>query len=95
MELIGEAGDGQEAVELAIRTQPDVVVMDVAMPRLNGIEATRRILAALPQTRVVGLSMHKREDMEKAMREAGAVDYVPKGDSAEKLIDRIRENASA
>jgi signal transduction histidine kinase/ActR/RegA family two-component response regulator len=94
MELIGEAGDGQEAVELAIRTQPDVVVMDVAMPRLNGIEATRRILAALPQTRVVGLSMHKREDMEKAMREAGAVDYLPKGDSAEKLIDRIRENAA-
>jgi DNA-binding NarL/FixJ family response regulator len=63
------------------------------MPRLNGIEATRRILAALPQTRVVGLSMHGREDMEIAMREAGAVAYLPKGDTTDRLIHTIRGTA--
>ena len=94
IELVGEASDGQEAVQLAMHTQPDVVVMDVAMPQLNGIEATRRILAALPQTRVIGLSMHERQDMESAMREAGAVDYLPKGETTDQLIDTIRGSAS-
>jgi CheY-like chemotaxis protein len=93
IELVGEASDGQEAVQLAMRTQPDVVVIDVAMPRLNGIEATRRILAALPQARVIGLSMHQREDMELAMREAGAVAYLPKGDTTDSLINTIRASA--
>jgi signal transduction histidine kinase/CheY-like chemotaxis protein len=93
IELVGEASDGQEAVHLAVRTQPDVVVMDVAMPRLGGIEATRRILAVLPQVRVIGLSMHEREDMEVAMREAGAVAYLPKGDTTDRLIHTIRGSA--
>ena len=59
MEIVGEAGNGREAVELAESLKPDIVVMDVAMPELNGIEATRRLAASTPHTRVVALSMHK------------------------------------
>src|SRR5260370_14557826 len=59
MEIVGEAGNGREAVELAGQLTPDIVVMDVAMPGLNGIEATRRLIAANPHTRVISLSMHK------------------------------------
>src|SRR5512142_1780031 len=59
MEIVGEAGNGREAAELAAELRPDIVVMDVAMPELNGIEATRRLAATLPHTRVIALSMHK------------------------------------
>src|SRR5712691_13339720 len=59
MQIVGEAGNGREAVELAEKLQPDVVVMDVAMPELNGIEATRRLVSSSPRTRVLALSMHK------------------------------------
>jgi CheY-like chemotaxis protein len=94
IELVGEASDGETAVELAQRTRPDVIVMDIAMPQLNGVEATRRILGELPQTRVIGLSMHEREDMEIAMREAGAAAYLPKADTTDTLIDAIRSTAA-
>ncbi len=59
MEIVGEAGNGREAVELAEKLKPDLVVMDVTMPELNGIEATRRLAASTPRTRVLALSMHK------------------------------------
>jgi len=59
MQIVGEAGNGREAVELAEQLHPDVVVMDVAMPELNGIEAARRLVASAPRTRVLALSMHK------------------------------------
>jgi two-component system response regulator NreC len=59
MEIVGQAGNGREAVELAEKLHPDVVVMDVAMPELNGTEATRRLAASTPRTRVLALSMHK------------------------------------
>ena len=59
MEIVGQAGNGREAVELASKLHPDVTVMDVAMPELNGIEATRRITTVSPRTRVLALSMHK------------------------------------
>jgi len=94
LELVGEAEDGRSAVELALETQPDVVIMDVAMPVLNGIEATRRIVAALPGARVIGLSMHQEEDMVKAMLEAGATAYLLKGGSSEPLIAAIRRSVS-
>jgi CheY-like chemotaxis protein/anti-sigma regulatory factor (Ser/Thr protein kinase) len=93
-ELVGEASDGEEAVELAKRTYPDVVVMDIAMPRLSGVAATRQILVEAPRTRVIGLSMHEREDMEAAMREAGAAAYLPKADTTDTLIDAIRSVVS-
>ncbi len=90
LELVAEAADGRQAVELALRTEPDVVVMDVSMPVLSGIEATRRLVAALPGVRVIALSMHEKEDMAGDMFEAGAVAYLPKGGSAEPLIAAIR-----
>ena len=90
LELVGQAEDGRKAVELALRTRPDVVVMDVTMPVLSGIEATRRIVAALPGVRVIGLSMHEEEDMANAMLEAGAAAYLRKGGSSGPLIATIR-----
>jgi len=89
IELVGEAGDGQEAVAFARETRPDVVLMDVTMPRLNGIEATRQITAEMPGVRVIGLSMHEGEDMARAMREAGACDYHSKSEDADILIAAV------
>lgn len=94
IELVGEASDGEEVVRLARRLRPDVVVMDVTMPRLNGIEATRRIISELPQVRVIGLSMHERSDMAAAMREAGAVDYLCKSHPTEELVETILQSSS-
>lgn len=89
-ELVGEASDGQMALEMAWKVKPDVIVMDVSMPRLNGVEATRRILAELPMIKIIGLSMHEKEDMAAAMFEAGAVDYATKGAPFEVLTEAIR-----
>jgi CheY-like chemotaxis protein len=90
IELVGEAPDGRVAVDLALHTKPDVILMDVTMPRLDGIEATRRIIAALPHVRVIGLSMHEEEDMAAAMYEAGASAYLSKGGPSESLLATIR-----
>jgi len=78
IKVVGGAADGAVAVELALRLVPDVILMDVTMPIMNGIEATRCIKADLPECRIIALSMHEREDMEAAMREAGATAYVSK-----------------
>jgi two-component system response regulator NreC len=72
MQIVGEAGNGREAVELAEKLHPDVVVMDVAMPELNGIEATRRLVASAPRTRVLALSMHKDSVYVREILRAGA-----------------------
>src|SRR6266436_412823 len=72
MEIVGEAGNGREAVELAAKLHPDVVVMDVAMPELNGIEATRRLLSENPRARVLALSMHKDSVYVREILRAGA-----------------------
>lgn len=90
IEVVGAASDGAMAVELAARLRPDVVVMDITMPRVSGIEATRRIRAELPGVRVIGLSMHTAEDMARALREAGADAYLTKGGPAEDLIAAIK-----
>ncbi|HUT89783.1 MAG TPA: MASE3 domain-containing protein [Thermoguttaceae bacterium] len=90
MEVVGEASDGEAAVDLALKTRPDVVIMDVSMPQLSGIEATRRITATDPDIRVIGLSMHEQADMAGAMRRAGAVAYLPKDGPVEELIAAIR-----
>jgi CheY-like chemotaxis protein len=89
IEVIGEAGDGFEAVEMANRMRPDVVLMDVSMPRLSGVEATERILAAMPAVRVIGLSMHEEEHMVAAMRAAGAVAYLTKNQAAQALVNSV------
>jgi CheY-like chemotaxis protein/anti-sigma regulatory factor (Ser/Thr protein kinase) len=90
LEVVGEAGDGLEAVEMAQKVHPDVILMDVTMPRLDGIEATARLTALLPQVRIIGLSMHEETDLAKAMCSAGAVAYLSKGGSSDLLINTIR-----
>lgn len=90
IEIVGEAGDGDEAIELVRKLRPDVVVMDITMPRVNGIEATAQIAQQMPGIRVIGLSMHEEEDMARAMRDAGAVAFLTKGGPAHALISAIR-----
>ena len=95
MAVVGEAADGQAAVEQALSLRPDVVVMDVNMPRVSGVEATRLIADKVPQVRVVGLSVRDDEEVAAAMREAGAHSHVAKGGEAEALFAAIRNAATA
>ena len=90
MEIVGEASNGREAVETAEALRPDVVVMDVAMPELNGIEATRRLTASTPHTRVIALSMHKDSVYVREILRAGARGYLLKDSGAEDLVSAIR-----
>jgi PAS domain S-box-containing protein len=89
LQVIGEAADGEEAVALAAALKPDVVVMDVNMPRMDGVEASKRIKRDLPSTVVIGLSMHEGGDHESAMRESGAAAYLTKDSAPERLIETI------
>jgi DNA-binding NarL/FixJ family response regulator len=88
--VAGEAEDGREALHLARKLSPDVVVMDIAMPDLNGIEATRQILAELPDIKVVALSMHSDKRFVAEMLKAGASAYLLKDCAFEELITAIR-----
>ena len=90
MEIAGEAGNGREAVELAQKLKPDVVVMDVAMPELNGIEATRRLIELAPRTRVLALSMHKDNVYVREILRAGARGYLLKDSADADLIAAVR-----
>jgi DNA-binding NarL/FixJ family response regulator/anti-sigma regulatory factor (Ser/Thr protein kinase) len=93
MEVVGEAADGRAAVNLAHQTLPDVVIMDVSMPILNGVEATRLIHAQLPQVRVIGLSMFQEAERARAILEAGAVQYISKSGPSDLLVAAIRSCA--
>jgi DNA-binding NarL/FixJ family response regulator len=90
LQVVGEAADGREAVQMAATLRPDVVVMDVSMPRLNGIEATRRIVAESPDTRVIVVSMHVGEEYVFALLKAGARGYVLKESPVSEVIDAVR-----
>jgi two-component system, NarL family, response regulator NreC len=92
--VVGEAGDGRQAVAMAQNLKPDVVVMDIGMPGLNGIEAARQIRAALPETQVVMLSMHSDEAYVLRALKAGAKAYLLK-DSAEPDLARAIRAAAA
>jgi DNA-binding NarL/FixJ family response regulator len=90
IEIVGEAGDGRTAIDMVRTLSPDVVVMDVGMPDLNGIDATRRIRAEHPGSRVVALSTHTDERYVQHMLEAGACGYVLKIAAYDELLRAVR-----
>jgi DNA-binding NarL/FixJ family response regulator len=92
IDVVGEARSGEEALVLAGSLAPDVVVMDVSMTGLGGIEATRQIRAAHPAIRVIGMSMYDERDAGDAMRQAGAVAYVKKTEARACLVETIRQH---
>jgi DNA-binding NarL/FixJ family response regulator len=92
-EVVGEASDGLEAVQAAERLRPDVIVMDCALPQINGIEASRRILAERPETAILMLSMHSEDTLVRQAMEAGAKGYVLKNAMDLDLVSAIKNVA--
>lgn len=90
-EVVGEAPDGRQAVELALRLHPDVVLMDIAMPMMNGLEATRQLVKALPGAKVLILSAHNDDAYVHNATEAGAKGYLLKQTSSQDVCRAIRE----
>lgn len=90
IEVVGVAGSGREAIDEAARLQPDVVLMDIAMSDLSGLEATQEIRERVPHARVLALTMHDREEYFFAMLEAGALGYVLKDSQPYELVAAIR-----
>jgi two-component system nitrate/nitrite response regulator NarL len=89
IKVIGEAANGQRAVELTRELKPDVIIMDVTMPVLNGIEATQQIFAEFPGTKIIGFSMHSDKEFVKEMLKAGAKGYLLKSSTIEELREAI------
>jgi DNA-binding NarL/FixJ family response regulator len=90
MVIVGEAGNGREVLTLAQQTTPDLIVMDVAMPELNGIEAARRLTTMLPHVRILALSMHKESIYVREMLKAGARGYLLKDSGEQDLLNAVR-----
>ncbi len=90
IEVVGEAANGLEALELSRTTRPDVVVMDLSMPVMDGVEATRRILPEIPEVRVIALSAHDDPYHADRMRGAGAAAFVTKTAPLDHLVATIR-----
>ncbi len=90
LQVCAEAATGREAVEKAKECKPDLVVMDIGMPELNGLEATRKVLRVLPQTEVLILTMHESEQVVREVLAAGARGYVLKSDAARDLVTAVK-----
>jgi NarL family two-component system response regulator LiaR len=90
LEVVGEAGDGEEAVRLVKELIPDVAILDIAMPGLNGIEATKQIKAILPSTAVLMLTAYEYDQYVFALLEAGAAGYLLKDVPSQKLVEAVR-----
>lgn len=90
IQVVGEAGDGETAIRLSEELQPDVIVMDISMPGMGGIEATRTITQASPQTRILAFSMHSGRQFVEGMLQAGVTGYILKESAPEELVDGVR-----
>ncbi len=90
VEVIGEAENGKVALDMAQALWPDVVLMDISMPVMNGVEATRAICSTCPGVRVIGLSMFTAAEQEQTLRAAGAVGYASKTDSPQRILAALR-----
>ena len=88
--IVGEAGDGREAIDRVRTLSPDVVIMDITMPDFDGINATRQILSEVPSTKVIALSMHTGKRFVEDMLKAGAAAYILKKSVPEDLVNGIR-----
>ena len=91
LQIVGQAANGEEALIQARRLLPDVVIMDINMPKMNGIEATRRLCRELPSVAVIGLSIHDHTGLVKSMLNTGAARYLTKDGSVEELVQAIHE----
>jgi DNA-binding NarL/FixJ family response regulator len=94
LEVVGEASDGLEAIDAVRLLRPDVVVMDINMPKMNGIEATKRIKDEFPNTSVIGLSVEQGMDMVQRMQGAGIHSYLAKESAVVALCQAIEEAAA-
>ena len=88
-EVCGEAADGREAINLAARLKPDLILLDIGMPSLNGLDATRQILASAPDTRVLILTMHDSEQVVREVLAAGALGFLLKSDAGRDLVAAV------
>jgi len=88
-QVVAEGGNGREAVELVCKLRPDVIILDLSMPDMNGLEATRRIVEASPQTEVLVLTMHHSEQLAREVLQAGARGYLLKSDADQNLIAAV------
>lgn len=91
-EIIGEAANGREAIDIAHSLHPDVVLMDISMPGINGIEATRELVGHFPEMQIIGLSLHEEEDLGSTMVEAGAAAFLQKDVPGSTLIRKVRDS---
>ena len=91
IDIIGEAGDGREAVAQALEIKPDIIIMDITMPQLSGIDATKEILEKQPDIKIIALSIHSGQNFVKGMLDAGAVGYLLKEEVPEELVAAIKK----
>lgn len=95
MKIIGTASNGEEAIQMAKKTSPEVILMDINMPVMDGIEATKKITVLVPKICIIGLSLHDIPKVVDDMKRAGASAYVKKGESPNRMYDVIKKQVRA